>query len=585
MKISQPKSSRKSKDDLKLYSDLLGKRKSFTFKFALNLARRMWEDINSPTSLGLYICAKYGDYASMLDHSIDPHNYIDSETFAYDAQACKFLSKLRVKLPGLDPKQKALETFVHCEEVCSEQNDFWRLYDVGKIELTPSFENLLDKARSIISEILGDYDLDEVLECARFGPGTVAFVPHSQDDYIKLSSDQGLTPNLEKLFPSFLAEFEGWGDSLSYGGKFPVRGKVVNGGKHSLVPKSAKTDRNIEIQPAVNLFLQLGFGQVIRRKLLANGIDLSDQSRNQNLARFGSRSGKYSTIDLSNASDLISSGVVAVLLPKHWYNALSALRTRFIQGKALNSHLNRHHLDWIPLKRFSSMGNGFTFELETLIFYAIAKAVSKGSNVSVYGDDIIVETKHFENVVSSLKLFGFTTNLKKSFGSTTTFRESCGSDYFNGVNVRPYFLKELPSNDAEIIRLANGLYRSSTRRGGDVYPDEILLRSVHRAHARLDPRLFNNIAVGIEPGDGILLGSDIRNGFRVSFISNKSHYPNFYPTKALMLYRLKLRYRESTDSSLGLFSLFKRAETDGHYRATPYDLYSTIRSWGEQPID
>lgn len=107
------------------------------------------------------------------------------------------------------------------------------------------------------------------------------------------------------------------------------------------------------------------------------------------------------------------------------------------------------------------MGNGFTFELETLIFYALVRTALELSNVAyddilVYGDDIIIPSQGYDAVCASLAFFGFTTNKLKSFNEGP-FRESCGGDFFKGTNVRPYFLKEVPSEPSRWISFANGL--------------------------------------------------------------------------------------------------------------------------------
>jgi hypothetical protein len=116
---------------------------------------------------------------------------------------------------------------------------------------------------------------------------------------------------------------------------------------------------------------------------------------------------------------------------------------------------------WVHLEKFSSMGNGFTFELETLIFWAISSVcqnVHNEFNVHVYGDDIIIPSESYSDVEAALTFFGFSLNEEKSF-KEGAFRESCGSDYFNGVAVRPYYIEELPDGPEDWIALANGIRR------------------------------------------------------------------------------------------------------------------------------
>jgi hypothetical protein len=127
---------------------------------------------------------------------------------------------------------------------------------------------------------------------------------------------------------------------------------------------------------------------------------------------------------------------------------------------------------WVRLEKFSSMGNGFTFELETAIFLCLILAVRNlraireplealvkpGADIWVYGDDIIIPTDWAADVVSALTYCGFETNGRKSF-VTGSFRESCGGDFFGGVDVRPYLLEEFPHAAEDWIGVVNGIRR------------------------------------------------------------------------------------------------------------------------------
>jgi hypothetical protein len=130
------------------------------------------------------------------------------------------------------------------------------------------------------------------------------------------------------------------------------------------------------------------------------------------------------------------------------------------------------------LEKFSSMGNGFTFELETIIFAAICATALKrhghhgqlGVDVFVNGDDMIVPTVMAHNVISVLRFCGFEINEAKSYFGSESFRESCGGDFFAGKPVRSYYLKNVPYSPETWIPVCNGLYTiSETLRelGGD----------------------------------------------------------------------------------------------------------------------
>jgi hypothetical protein len=138
--------------------------------------------------------------------------------------------------------------------------------------------------------------------------------------------------------------------------------------------------------------------------------------------------------------------LVKLLLPKKWFDLLAALRSPY----------TKIGTKWVKLHKFSSMGNGFTFELETLLFWAIARSVSYNGFVSAYGDDMILPTVDASAAVSLLTLLGFEVNMAKSFTDyLDPFRESCGGDYFNGEAVRPTYLRKFPASPGEWMTMAN----------------------------------------------------------------------------------------------------------------------------------
>jgi hypothetical protein len=236
---------------------------------------------------------------------------------------------------------------------------------------------------------------------------------------------------------------------------------VVEGCRVTTVDKDAKTDRTIAIEPTGNVFLQLGIGRFLRKKLRRVGIDLDDQSINQQLAYQASKSDELATVDLSSASDTISRELVYELFPVEWSMLLDSLRSpcAYLKGA------------WLKLEKFSSMGNGFTFELETLIFWALASGVLEAQGIPgqavVYGDDIILPSNAYPLLLEVFDEVGFTINLEKSY-ARGHFRESCGKHYWDGVEVTPVFQKEELSALDSIYRGANRLLRLAYRLGGDV---------------------------------------------------------------------------------------------------------------------
>lgn len=236
--------------------------------------------------------------------------------------------------------------------------------------------------------------------------------------------------------------------------------EVVPGNVMFTVPKTTDIDRCACKEPDVNMFLQKGAGRVIRQSLKRFGVDLNDQSRNRSLARIGSIDGSLATLDLSSASDSVSYELVAWALPPLWFSHLNSIRSKLtlIDGE---EHVN---------EMFSSMGNGFTFELESLLFYSIARSVAYFTGtrgvISVYGDDIIVPSQMFHDLTWVLGWLGFSVNTDKSFADGD-FRESCGGHFINGHDVTPFYVREPIDTLSDLIKFCNSLrYWSEDRSMG-----------------------------------------------------------------------------------------------------------------------
>ena len=336
---------------------------------------------------------------------------------------------------GVDKEAVALDAFLTAERLCDEAA--YRLRDRSD----PNYSDraaLVHKMQLKISYALGCLPDPDALEYA-FGKGSNVGCSKITNVAHKCASDATLTVGAARYLQRLSQEsFPRWFGTTQF--------RLTEGSRFTTVPKTWKTDRGITVEPIVNAFLQRGFGIYIRDRLRdVCGQNIRDQSCNQRLALLGSRTGRYATIDLSMASDMIYTSLVMDLLPFPWFDALDLVRSKSVMLPDGTLH---------TLEKFSGMGNGFTFELETLIFWALCSSVCPdGSVISVYGDDIIVESAYYDDVISALRLLGFIPNPDKSFGSGP-FRESCGADFWDGVSVRPVFLTAAPCVQ-ELFRLHN----------------------------------------------------------------------------------------------------------------------------------
>jgi hypothetical protein len=277
-------------------------------------------------------------------------------------------------------------------------------------------------------------------------------------------------------------------DGNDYQASVPVQ---IHDGILTFVPKNWKTDRSVMTEPVLNGLYQLAFGDYITDRLAQFGLNLRDQTRNQRLALEGSLRGTYATVDLSSASDTIAYELVYDLLPLDWAHALARGRTGHCLYKGIR----------LTLGKFSSMGNGYTFPLESLIFWSLACAVcSADETVNVYGDDIIVPTHRYDELYELLRVCGFTVNREKSY-HTGPFRESCGKDYFGGIDVRPFYQKELVSPRTLFV-LHNYYVRDL-----DVERAELVRSFIHPALQIFGPDGY---------GDGHLVAEHFARSFRAN---------------------------------------------------------------------
>lgn len=442
------------------------------------MALSAFEEINSPHSLALALCLRYGDFDSFYNLDIDPCQYVDYEHFRRDFQAHELLRKCMVfGYTSEYRKRRALEKGLLAEGRCRSTNR--RMVDLQYSRDPKGPGSLIRKIRRKIARLLGDFHPSELVDRCRWGPGadTLNKRPFTAP-YFKYEKRLSVTRRASDYLGLALEASPLWRRWLSAeedSGVFVPLTSMPRGDVCITVPKSAKTDRLITVGPGVNTYVQLGVGSMIRRRLKNRAsIDLDDQSVNQKLALTGSRTGEWATIDLSSASDTIARELIRLIFDNEEY---PTLRRWFKVMDDLRCHVTRWENEWRIAEKFSAMGNGFTFELETLVFWAIASIVAEdngGICAAVYGDDIIVSSGVYPQVVEALEFYGFSVNTEKSFNSGY-FRESCGMNAFAGVEVPTYRFVEF-RDLMDVYSCHNGLRRIGLNKTAN-----LVLRSIPQA--------------------------------------------------------------------------------------------------------
>lgn len=397
------------------------------------------ERVNTPRSLAVWIIAKAEDWDSYL--SLPPAN-VDSVDFSHDYLVTAMLSKNPLLATSVDRKVVALEKWFQAEAQCKSTNDWVDAISDGRATALPAVSRLLTRVRDEVARVLGPLtraSLDFVEERMRFGPGATSSV--SGRDVLpsrKFVASYDVTPKLQPYVRTLIPRMGGEYSSVTV--------NTVAYNKVTFVPKSAKTDRAIAIEPHANIFVQLGIGALLRQRLQRVGLDLNHQAEENRACVRRAQRDSLATIDLSSASDTVAASLVRALIPLDWCHLLEVARSEYSEVEGQE----------IRLAKFSSMGNGYTFELETLLFYCICRAVGVGQP-QVFGDDIIVPQGQARDVVDALVCLGFSVNKDKTFLEGRFF-ESCGVDVFDGQDVRPFFLKgKYETFDFAVVRIANAI--------------------------------------------------------------------------------------------------------------------------------
>lgn len=449
----------------------------------------------------LYRLLQRADWEGVARHA--PCLSAGAERYYLEAQVVALFKKAPFLPVVTDPEGTALKKFIDTEVQCARTNALFDAVEAGRFCFDPAVARQLHVAMRKISHVLGECPSVSSLK-PRFTSGASTELK-KKDSSIRNQLmadlacsvdmwDSGLAVSVLSVEPTWMNARSGtsdWsprdhkvavvrhGTSISYERHLP---DPLDGGRDyggnvgydspyckigytpvpvyirnsvlEYVPKTAFESRVIIKEPPLNKYVQTAYGDVIRDRLKeVAGIDIRRaQELHGAVARMASVTGALATLDLTSASDLNAYKLVQTLYPFDWYVALSNCRTSKLEVEGRT----------ITLEKFSGMGNGFTFPLQTLTYWALVCACVEEvggdtSQVYVYGDDIICPVEAVDQVRRLFTAVGLQLNMSKSFW-TGGFRESCGQDWLFGTNVRPVYIKDHLSVEKLFI-LHNGFFR------------------------------------------------------------------------------------------------------------------------------
>ncbi len=372
----------------------------------------------------------------------------------------------KLKLPyDVDQEQAVLDQFIQTEsdiQAYSEKFAWMANYlDTHPMDYTPIkevyYRRIVRRARILLQRVFASFDHRDIYP--RHGPGAVSTRERLWTKYRWTS----ISPRIIDSYPLDAYFYASLGHVCDAQQEIQSLELKENSAKVLLVPKDSRGPRLISCEPLDFQWIQQGLGRAMSKHveqhpLTRDSVRFTDQQPNQFAALMGSLTGSYATLDLNEASDRVSVGLVRLLFPQPLQEALLNCRSQSTvlpDGKILK------------LTKFAPMGSALCFPVLALTTWAILAAGAPDAqtrkSLYVYGDDVIVPTVHTADAIKQLEAFGLKVNRSKSCISGF-FRESCGMDAYKGVSVTPVRFRTVWSSSrcpdvyTSWIAYANQLY-------------------------------------------------------------------------------------------------------------------------------
>jgi len=336
--------------------------------------------------------------------------------------------------PNDEQINEAEEAFVSVDDACGlwEEN-FLTLWDRNLHCSLPSV------ARGYLSRIIANVPYPDITPA--HGPGSV--FPNSAPE--RKSDFWTIYATIQNYYPfdRYFTGLSGYTQDRLVAANDRIREESTIRCSLVAVPKDSRGPRTICVHPKESIWIQQGQRRLLESAITSNRltsgfINFRDQTINGRLALESSLSREFCTLDMKEASDRISCGLVKFLFGEFAYAWLSC--TRATQAVLFSGRV-------ITLRKWAPMGNCLTFPVESLIFWAIVRAGiwyyhgTDCGSIYVFGDDVIFPSQYYGAVVKSLASFGMVPNVAKTFYQGF-FRESCGVDAYRGIDVTPVRMKK-----------------------------------------------------------------------------------------------------------------------------------------------
>lgn len=378
-------------------------------------------------------------------------------SISFEEYFCRNILKkvVNIEIPGVDPKAAALDSFLSL--LNRQDEDVHRVaYILENVDTSTSVGRVLLRARKELHKLLEDFTGYDVRPRYTGGSTTDLTKLKGANPFNRAKSSAGWD-HIDSALKAYYQKYT-MSDGILLSDMMPGHGDPgIPFTFVDFVDKIWKTNRVIGRQLIVPLALQVGVGDWLATRATRVGLHIATaQEIHKDIARLSSLFDDHlMTLDQSNASDNILRVLIKFLTPERFFDYIDCITPRAISFKQDGSDLRNIHM-------MATAGNGYIFPLQTIVFWALAKATCLECRVPVdvksYGDDLIAPKAIYEPLCIVFDALGLQVNRDKTF-FTGHFRESCGGDYLYGSNVRPLYIKELPYDTLSWIRCINGIRR------------------------------------------------------------------------------------------------------------------------------
>lgn len=364
------------------------------------------------------------------------------------------------KLEGAYPTEiveEKIDEFVETDKLIPEY-----------LSVTPAIAAVAETAQDVVRHLFLGFEHGDILPCP--GPGQNA----SHRERYTLYEPVVKYRKLHEKYPYYKYFYCGTPHLLDRVHSYramPVHDESVS--LLACVPKDSRGPRLICMEPPEFMWIQQGLGRKMVQHLeshrMSRGqVNFTDQTINGELARVGSETQMWATLDMKEASDRIGRDLVAYL-----FDGVPALRDALLSATT----------DWvltprgaIRKRKFASMGSALCFPVMSVVHYALGLAaisvetgrstMALAKSLYVYGDDLIVRTEYADHLLRNFPDFGLKFNQSKCCVKGS-FRESCGVDAFKGHTITPLRVKKisLSKKDGTSIQSALAVFHGLLDRG------------------------------------------------------------------------------------------------------------------------